>query len=83
MPGQQSVQYVRAAAEAGIPQTIDRTVKPDQTAAGREVEDAQCPRHGEALAPGSIHAITVIDGQQLSPYSNRELDRSSFAIVQV
>jgi hypothetical protein len=34
-------------------------------------------------APRNIHAGTVINEQELSPYSSRKLDRSSFAIVQV
>jgi len=60
-----------------------QTFEPDHATAGRQVEDTHCSGHGEAQAPGNIDAVTVIDEQELSPYSNRKLDRSSFAIVQV
>ena len=83
MSGQQRIQYIRVAAETGILQTFDRIIKSDHAAAGREIEDTQCPRYSEALAPCNIHAVTIVDEQEFSSYSNRKLDRSSFTIVQV
>ena len=81
MPRQQSIQYVRMAAEACILQPFDGITQSDQTTTGREVEDTQCSGHGESPAASNIDAITVIDQQEITPDLDRKQDRSSFAVV--
>src|SRR6266568_3470692 len=82
MPSQQGVQHIRGVAEACILQMFDRLVQPDETASGREVENAECSGDGEAPAPGNVDAVTVIDEQEVRPNLGREQDRSALALVQ-
>src|SRR5882757_2486725 len=82
MPSQQGFQHIRGIAEAGIFQAFDRLVQPDETASGREVENAECSGDSETPAPGNVDAVTVIDEQEVRPNLGREQDRSAFTFVQ-
>ena len=83
MSGQQCIQYVRVAAEAGFLETFDRIIEPDHAPTGGEVEEAERSGNSEAPASRCNDAVAVIDEQELSPNPNRKQNRSTFAVVQV